>query len=167
MARVSQNAGIVAIQGALYPTLSAPTGLAVAAVGSGGTFAAATYFWKIAFVTAGGGETLGSNEVTTAIVLNGSANLTWTAPPVGTVAVKIFRSTSTNTEVLIDTVPGTAVAFTDTFPTQLVSSTNTSGGTWFLDMANLDPTTVGSAGMATTRQSYIASAGTAAIPSVV
>ena len=40
-------------------------------------------------------------------------------------------------------------------------------GPWFLDLSNADPTTVGVAGLATTRQTYTASAGTAAIPSVV
>ena len=40
-------------------------------------------------------------------------------------------------------------------------------GPWFLDLSNTDPTTVGVAGLATTRQTYTASAGTAAIPSVV
>lgn len=40
-------------------------------------------------------------------------------------------------------------------------------GPWFLDLSNADPTTVGATGLATTRQTYTASAGTAAIPSVV
>ena len=40
-------------------------------------------------------------------------------------------------------------------------------GTWFLDLSNADPTTAGTTGLATTRQGYTASAGTAAIPSVV
>lgn len=40
-------------------------------------------------------------------------------------------------------------------------------GPWFLDLSNADPTTVGTTGLATTRQTYTASAGTAAIPSVV
>ena len=40
-------------------------------------------------------------------------------------------------------------------------------GPWFLDLCNTDPGTAGSAGMATTRQAFTASAGTAAIPSVV
>ena len=42
-----------------------------------------------------------------------------------------------------------------------------SAGPWFLDLSNADPATTGVAGMATTRQGYTASAGTAAIPSVV
>ena len=40
-------------------------------------------------------------------------------------------------------------------------------GPWFLDLSNADPGTAGTTGLATTRQTYTASAGTAAIPSVV
>lgn len=40
-------------------------------------------------------------------------------------------------------------------------------GTWFLDLSNGDPGTAGTTGLATTRQSFTASSGTAAIPSVV
>ena len=40
-------------------------------------------------------------------------------------------------------------------------------GPWFLDLSNADPATTGATGLATTRQTYTASAGTAAIPSVV
>jgi hypothetical protein len=93
---------------------SAPAGLAAAPVGTGGTFAAATYFWKITFFTQFG-ETVGSNEGTTAIVANGSANLTWTAPPAGVEAVKVYRGTVTNTEnALIAVLPGNTAAYTDT-----------------------------------------------------
>lgn len=42
-----------------------------------------------------------------------------------------------------------------------------SAGPWFFDLSNADPGTAGTTGLATTRQSYTASAGTAAIPSVV
>ena len=42
-----------------------------------------------------------------------------------------------------------------------------SAGTWYLDLSNADPTTAGTTGLATTRQTYTASSGTAAIPSVV
>lgn len=38
---------------------------------------------------------------------------------------------------------------------------------WYLDLSNADPGTTGATGLATTRQTYTASAGTAAIPSVV
>jgi hypothetical protein len=40
-------------------------------------------------------------------------------------------------------------------------------GTWFADLSNATPSTTGTTGLATTRQGYTASAGTAAIPSVV
>lgn len=40
-------------------------------------------------------------------------------------------------------------------------------GTHYLDLSNATPGTTGTTGLATTRQSYTASAGTAAIPSVV
>ena len=101
--------------------IAPPVGLGVAAVGSGGTFAAASYFWKITFVTAQG-ETSGSNEATVAIALNGSANLTWTAPPKSVSRIRIYRGTVTNTENILVTdisaqsaAPGGSVtAFTDT-----------------------------------------------------
>lgn len=115
------NTQIKSLPGGIAP----PTGLAVAAVGSGGTFAAATYFWKITFVTAFG-ETSGSNEATVAIVLNGSANLTWTTPPKGVNRIRIYRGTVTNTEnVLVGDISAQqtgagafqgVTAFTDTFP---------------------------------------------------
>lgn len=99
---------------ALPGGIAPPAGLGVAAVGSGGTFAAATYFWKITFRTVFG-ETSGSNEATVAIALNGSANLTWTAPPARVLGVRIYRGTATNSEnVFVAEVAGNAVAYTDT-----------------------------------------------------
>lgn len=94
--------------------IAPPSGLAVGAVGSGGTFGAATYFWKITFRTTNG-ETSGSNEATVAIVANGSANLTWTAPPARVLGVRVYRGTSSNGEnALITELAGTAAAYTDT-----------------------------------------------------
>lgn len=101
---------------ALPGGIAPPTGLAVAAVGTGGTFAAATYFWKITYRGLNG-ESSGSNEATVAIALNGSANLTWTAPPASArcVAIRIYRGTVTNTEnVLVAEVAANVTAFTDT-----------------------------------------------------
>lgn len=40
-------------------------------------------------------------------------------------------------------------------------------GTWFLDVSNADPTTTGATGLATTRQAFTPSTGSAAVPSVV
>ena len=91
--------------------LGTPSGLAAAAVGTGGTFAAATYFWKVTAVGSGG-ETPASNEATVAIVLNGKANLTWTAVP-NAVSYNIYRGTSSNGEnKLVGT--STTNAFSDT-----------------------------------------------------
>ena len=92
---------------------AAPSGLAAAAVGSGGTFAAASYFWKITALTALG-ESAASSEATQTLVLNGSANLTWTAYP-GAQWILVYRGTATGAENhLIATLPGNLTAFTDT-----------------------------------------------------
>ena len=90
-----------------------PSGLAAAAVASGGTFAAATYFWKVTGTNAAG-ETTGSNEATVAIVLNGSANLTWSALPAGTTGVKVYRGTGAGAENVLVATLGAVVAYTDT-----------------------------------------------------
>lgn len=92
-----------------------PSGLAAAAVGSGGTFAAATYFWKITALQ-GERESAGSNEATVAIVANGSANLTWTAVA-GATGYRIYRSTTTGTEngaTNFVAQVGNVLAYTDT-----------------------------------------------------
>lgn len=96
-------------------TLAAPAGLGSAPVVGGGTFAAATYFWKITALNAQG-ETIGSNEATAAIALNGRATLTWT-PVAGATGYKIYRSTTTGSEnvspALVATV-GAVATYTDT-----------------------------------------------------
>lgn len=94
-------------------SLGAPTGLAAAAVGSGGTFAAATYFWKITGTNAQG-ESTGSAEASATIVLNGSCNLTWSALPATTTGVKVYRGTVTQTENVLVATLGAVVAYTDT-----------------------------------------------------
>ena len=93
--------------------LAAPSGLAAGANVGGGTFAAATYFWKITGLDAAG-ETTGSNEATVAIALNGTASLTWSALPAGTTGVKVYRGTVTNTENVLVATLGAVVAYTDT-----------------------------------------------------
>lgn len=93
--------------------VAAPSGLAVVAVVGGGTFAAGTYFWV---VTATGdlGETVASNEVSVAIALNGSANLTWNAPPTGAKNIKVYRGTVAGAENALIATLGLVTAFTDT-----------------------------------------------------
>lgn len=105
--------------GNLLPTAS---NLGASAVGSGGTFAAGTYFWKVTFTTASG-ETQASNEASATLVLNGSANLTWAQAPSGCTGVKVYRGTATNAEDhLITTLTGTATSYTDTGTTGTVVS---------------------------------------------
>lgn len=134
--------------------IAPPTTLAVAAVGTGGTFAAATYFWKATFQTVYG-ETSPSNEATVAIVANGSATLTWDAPPKGKgiIAVKIYRGTVTNTEnVRVVTVPvplvggGMPITVTDLFPTE-ASATPPAAGTF----ANVTLDSLGRASLSDTQ----------------
>lgn len=105
--------GAAAAPGVTYTgQLNAPTGLAGTPVGTGGTFAAATYFWKVTAIDASG-ETVGSNEITNAVGLNGSENLTWNGVP-GAAGYRIYRGTATNAELFVAQVPRTQLAYTDT-----------------------------------------------------
>ena len=103
---------------ALYPAAVslgpvAPSGLGASANVGGGTFAAATYFWKVTGTDAAG-ETTGSNEATVAVALNGTATLTWSALSTGTTGVKVYRGTVTNTENVLVATLGAVVTYTDT-----------------------------------------------------
>ena len=93
--------------------LAAPGTLAASPNVGGGTFGAATYFWKITGVN-GRGETTASNEATTAVAANGTASLTWAALPSGTTGVRVYRGTATNAENVLVAVLGAVVAYTDT-----------------------------------------------------
>lgn len=95
------------------PGITAPTGLAAAAVVGGGTFAAGTYFWKVTGTDAQG-ETTGSNEASATIALNGSANLTWNALPAGTTGVKLYRGTAAGAEDHMIATLGAVTSTTDT-----------------------------------------------------
>ena len=90
-----------------------PSGLGASANVGGGTFAAATYFWKITGTNAAG-ETTASNEASVAVALNGTATLTWSALPAGTTGVKVYRGTVTNTENVLVATLGAVVTYTDT-----------------------------------------------------
>lgn len=61
--------------------------------GSGGTFAAGTYFWTVT-ATNRNGETIGSNQVSATLVLNGTQALSWTAVT-GATGYRIYRGPGT------------------------------------------------------------------------
>lgn len=92
--------------------LSAPASPGATGSGSGGTFAAGTYYWKIT-ATNIAGETTGSSEVSA--VLTGSTSscaLAWTAVT-GASGYKVYRGTSAGAQdKLIATV--TTNSYTDT-----------------------------------------------------
>ena len=92
---------------------------AVTPSGSGGTFAANTYFWKVSGVVSAAGPTAtaigegaGSNERSASVGLNGSAPLSWTLID-GYTGYNVYRSTGSGTEVLIAQL-GNVSAYTDT-----------------------------------------------------
>lgn len=93
--------------------LAPPSTLAASPNVGGGTFGAATYFWKVTGLNSSG-ETTGSNEATTAVAAGGTASLTWAALPAGTTGVRVYRGTATNTENVLVAVLGSVVAYTDT-----------------------------------------------------
>jgi hypothetical protein len=97
----------------LATMLAAPSTLAASPNVGGGSFAAASYFWKVTGQN-GRGETTASNEATCAVALNGTATLTWAALPAGTTGVKVYRGTVTNTENVLVTTLGAVVTYTDT-----------------------------------------------------
>jgi len=110
-------AGATASSGGTFaggPNLVTPTGFAATAVGSGGTFAAATYYWKVSATNAQG-ETLASAEVSAAIVANGSAGLSWTAVS-GAAGYRIYRTTTAGAEGTSPALVAatTATTYTDT-----------------------------------------------------
>jgi hypothetical protein len=110
-------------------TLAAPSGLSATGSGTGGSFAAGTYFWVITAID-GNGETTKSNEVQT--VLTGSTSsvaLSWSVVD-GAAGYNIYRGTSTTNEnKLITSIgTGTTLTYTDTGTagtTQSPPATNT------------------------------------------
>jgi Phage capsid family len=81
---------------------------------SGGSFAAATYFWKLSAVN-GTGETVGSNELTVALTLNQKQPINWTAVVGATGGYRLYRGTVAGQEnVLVASIAGQATAtYTD------------------------------------------------------
>lgn len=102
----------ILISGRTYSAPPAPPASpSAAAVGSGGTFAAGTYFWKIAALGPWG-EGSPSSEVSATLVLNGSCNLAWGAVP-GATGYRVYRGTTSGGESVFY-APGNVTSFTDT-----------------------------------------------------
>jgi hypothetical protein len=80
---------------------------------AGGTFTAGTYFWKLT-ATNGGGETVGSNELTATLTANQKQPINWTAVT-GASGYRLYRGTVAGQEnVLVAVIAGgSTVTYTD------------------------------------------------------
>lgn len=102
-------------------SLDAPVATLGATAGTGGTFAAGTYYWTVTALNSMG-ETVSSNEVSGAVALDGTQTITWTAPtvnPAGTAydvsSYNVYRGTASGQEnVLVGNVAAGTLTFTDT-----------------------------------------------------
>jgi hypothetical protein len=72
--------------------VAAPTGLAIADGGAGGTLAAGTYFYVVTALDGAGGETTASNEVTITILVNHKVNLNWNASVNAAGGYRVYRT---------------------------------------------------------------------------
>jgi hypothetical protein len=88
-----------------YAAMSTPTGLSAGVATSGGSLAATTtYFYKVTAIDSNGGETVASTESSRATTgTNKTIPVTWTAVT-GASGYKVYRSTTTGTEVYLTTV---------------------------------------------------------------
>lgn len=96
----------------LIGDIGKPTGVVDTPSATGGTLAAATYYYKITALN-GNGESLPATEVNSG-AMSGSTNsnaLTWTAVP-GATSYRVYRGTATNAENVYYT--STTNSFTDT-----------------------------------------------------
>lgn len=91
--------------------IAAPTLALGTTATTGGTFAAATYYWKVT-AKSSGGETLPSNEVTATIAANGTQTLSWPAVP-GAASYNVYRGTAAGAENVL-VINTTATTYTDT-----------------------------------------------------
>lgn len=110
--------------------LAAPTLTAGATNASGGTFAAATYYWKVTAVT-GYGETLGSNEVSAVLAANNTKDLSWTAVSSAQL-YKVYRGTAAGAQNVLVATLGNVLTYTDTGTAgtaATVPSSSTAGNT--------------------------------------
>ena len=92
---------ILALQNSPVGTLTAPTGLAAVLASGGALTSGTTYYYVVTAIDSGGGETVASSEVNaTPSGGNLTVDLTWAAVT-GAVSYNVYRSTTTNTEVLL------------------------------------------------------------------
>lgn len=108
--------GSIATHGAVYTTapgtaLVAPT-ISLGTKGSGGTFAAGTYYWKLTAINAQG-ETIGSNEASATLVLNDQQPINWTAIG-GATGYKLYRGTAAGAQNVLVATLGLVTTYTDT-----------------------------------------------------
>lgn len=83
-----------------------------AAATVGGTFAAGTYYWTATALNAAG-ETISSNEVSAAVPLNGTQELTWGAVD-GATGYRIWRGVASGEQTTLVATLGAVTSHTDT-----------------------------------------------------
>lgn len=104
-----------ALRAAKGPTIAAPVATSATASGTGGTLAAASYFYKITATNANG-ETIGSNEVTaTTTGTTSSIALLW-AGVTGATGYKVYRGAASGAYTAVPSfviASGATLTFTD------------------------------------------------------
>jgi len=98
--------------GRIGRTVAAPVLTLGVVTTTGGTFAAATYFWVVTAINESG-ESLVSNEITSAIAINGTAPMSWPAIAQAT-GYKVRRGTATGVENKLVATLGAVTSYTDT-----------------------------------------------------
>lgn len=115
-------------------SLTAPTGLSATPSTSG----ANNYFYKVTATNSAAGESAKSAEVSTGVVSGGAITLSWTAVS-GATGYNIYRSTTTGTEVLVQSLTSPATSFYDQLtnnvgPAPTVNTTANNGTVMVADM---------------------------------
>ena len=121
------TAGATAATGGTFaggPNLTTPTGVTATGSATGGTLAAASYFYRVSAINAQG-ETLASTEVTSGALTGttSSVALSWT-PVTGATGYRVYRTTTsgTYTSPAFLSAP-TGTTYTDTGGTALTAGT--------------------------------------------
>jgi hypothetical protein len=125
-----------------FTALGAPTQNNTSTSTTGGTLAAATYFYKITTIDSTGGESVVSNEKSqTTTGSTSTVTLSW-VPVTGASGYKIYRSTTTNNEVYLTTALGTVnganLNYTDTGAISVGSATPPTSGTAYTSTNNFN-----------------------------